>query len=101
MTIDYEKDEEYVQGLVFNGTINAEFNLDLIFKIDTFEIKGLNTIGIILKDMFFANNCIALYFNDISIFFENVGCAIFFQENSSIMFHGNYNTCFFLIFFKM
>ena len=103
LTIDYEKDEEYVQALVFNGTINAEFNFNLIFWIDTFKITGFNAIGIILKDMFFcANIFIALSFYDISVFYQNVGCAIFFQENSSIMFRGNYNTGFyFFTFFKM
>ena len=101
LTIDYEKDEEYVQGLIFDGTINAEFNFGLNFGIYTLKITGFNTIGILLKDILFANNNNSLYFSDISIFYKNVGCAIFFQENSSILFQGNYNIGFYFFpFFK-
>ena len=103
LTMDYEKDEEYVQGIVFNGTINSEFNFGLDFGINTLKITGFNTIGIILKNMFFANNSFletyGLFFCKISIFYKNVACAILFQENSSIMFRGNNNSCFFLYFF--
>ena len=105
LTIDNENDEESVQGLAFNGIIDCEFNFGLGFWIYTFKITGFNTIGIILKDIFFANNSFSgqaeLFFFDISIFYYNVGCAIFFKENSSVLFRGNYNSgfCFSKFFF--
>ena len=100
MTIDYDQDEQYVQALVFNGSIINEFNIGFDFGIDTLKITGFNAIGIMVKDLLFAKNSFsdnyALYFIDISIFSKNDSCAIFFQENSSVMFLGNYNTDFLL-----
>ena len=100
MTVEYLQNEQYVQGIFFNGTINSVFNIDFIFGLDNLKITGVNTIGIIMNDLFFANNSggnyVIISFYDISIFSKNDSCAIFFQENSSVMFLGNYNTDFLL-----
>ena len=94
-----------VQGLVFNGTIKSEFNVKLDFVIENLKITGYVVYGIILKDIFFTNNSFSnayfdisvnslLYISDISIFLTSVGYAIFFQNDSIIMFRENYDSGF-------
>jgi len=56
LIIEYTNDEEYVQGIVFDGNIDSEFNFGLSFSMQTLKITGYNVIGVKLKDALSLNN---------------------------------------------
>ena len=59
LTIEYNETLEFPTsaiGVVFKGMIYCEFNVGLIFQINTVKVTANFAIGISIKDMFYGNN---------------------------------------------